>query len=115
MKSPLFKTRSIPTWAAALSAVLVLTFVALVGNDLHCQYQYLVQPEHGHHDSGPQTQAMDMSHCLYAHQAASTAMPSLGLVALHSIEVVGSSSLDEPLIHVSTARTSLAARAPPAV
>ena len=100
-------------WAAVLSATLIVAFLGLVGADIHCQYESLFPSQHEHQQPG--SQPMGLSHCLYAHQAASTTLVSLALVGLHSIEVVGSSSLDEPLIHVSTARTSLAARAPPAV
>jgi len=105
--------RTFPRWAAVLSATLIVAFLGLVGADIHCQYESLFPSQHEHQQPG--SQQTGFSHCLYAHQAASTALVSLALVGLHSIEVVGSSSLDEPLIHVSTARTSLAARAPPAV
>ena len=106
--------RTFPRWAAILSATLIVAFLGLVGADIHCQYQSLTPSQHEHQQQESQQQA-GLMHCLYAHQATSTALVLLALVALHSIEVVGSSSFDEPLIHVSTARTSLAARAPPAV
>ena len=105
--------RTFPRWAAVLSATLIVAFLGLVGADIHCQYKSLAPSQHEHQQ--PESPQTGLFHCLYAHQAASTALVSLGLVALHSIEVVGSSSLDEPLIHASMARTSLAARAPPAV
>ena len=88
--------------------------MGLVGADIRCQYQSLTPSQHEHQQPESQQQT-GLMHCLYAHQATSTVVVPLGLVSLHSIEVVGSSSFDEPLIHASMARTSLAARAPPAV
>ena len=105
--------RTFSRWAAVLSATLIIAFLGLVGADIHCQYESLFPSQHEHQQ--PESQQTGLSHCLYAHQAASTALVSLALVGLHSIEVVGSSILAEPLIHVSMARMSLAARAPPAV
>ena len=104
-----------PRGHVVLSALLIVTFVGLVGADLRCKYRSLSPADHGQtqqsQSSGQQSRFSD---CLCAYHGVSTAMPSDGATLLPGLEVVGASFSFDPVIHLATSPMSLTARAPPA-
>ncbi len=96
-------------WRPILSLGLVIAYLLLVGDAMHCQYSSVSHDHHG----APQSQASeDATNCLVANHGAA-ALPAIapsGSPSLHAIEHI---HYDDRLVALSTTLGSTLSRAPP--
>lgn len=113
----MWKVLSIPkpssAWLKGFAATVFIAFIALLGEDLLCKYQFLTEPQHEHHQADATPKAMP--HCSYVHQVTSSVMPSLALSNFNVLSVVGTSVAFESFAQAFDVAIALVARAPPAL
>lgn len=96
-------------WSAFASSLLLLTYLAFVGEAIGCNY---VLDGHAHHGN---TQSETASHatCCVISNHDSAAIPSIGWLGVDSLRVVAQASHLDPVIPDSAFASSPPARAPP--
>lgn len=102
------------TWRVVVSAVLMVGYLALMGESIHCQYVSETQPEH-HHSSSSAPPVNHQTHCLAANHGATAAIHSVVLSPIDVPNQVGFLLTKNQPVPDSRFIAPGTARAPPTV
>lgn len=108
MSSRLRRPR-LSSWRAVVSLGLVLAYVVLVGEAIHCQY---VPPDHTAHHESSAKPSNHSTHCLLANHASAT-LPALAWFGVDSLPSLGAVRLAEAVLGELATVSFSPARAPP--
>lgn len=100
----------------AAVVVLILAYIALAGETIHCQYFPTAHNEHGEHSpSEPATSPDHTVHCLVASHGGSVAVNTHSSGSLPTLTPTSRIAFDDLGTHVSRLIRLTQSRAPPAL
>ncbi len=98
----------------AVVSALILAYVALAGESIHCQYFQTSHGEHGDHSSSEPTTAQDhTTHCLVAKHGGSVAVDARSSTSLPELAPTARIVVDDRPSYVTRLIRLTPARAPP--